>query len=83
MCRNVTAPTLHPSAAKYGWHMSDRLTYQLLADAVLTLHVGIVGFVIGGLVLTIVGNMRRWRWVNRLGFRLAHLAAIGFVAVQA
>lgn len=63
--------------------MPDRLTYQLLADAILTLHVGIVVFVIGGLVATVVGNLRRWHWVNRLGFRLAHLGAIGLVAVQA
>ncbi len=54
-----------------------------MADAVLLLHVGVVLFVVGGLVLTIVGNVRGWPWVNGLRFRLAHLGAIGFVVVQA
>lgn len=54
-----------------------------MADAVLLLHVGVVVFVVGGLVLTIVGNVRGWTWVNGLRFRLAHLGAIGFVVVQA
>lgn len=54
-----------------------------MADAVLLLHVGVVVFVVGGLVLTIVGNVRGWLWVNGLRFRLAHLGAIGFVVVQA
>lgn len=54
----------------------------LLADAVLVLHVGIAAFVVGGLVLTILGNLRRWAWVNRLGFRLAHLAAIAVIVAE-
>jgi hypothetical protein len=57
--------------------------YQLLADAVLTLHFSIVVFVVGGLVLTVIGNFRAWRWVNALWFRLAHLAAIGVVVAEA
>ena len=63
--------------------MPSALTYQLLADAVLLLHFGVVVFVIGGLVLIVAGNLLGWPWVNRLWFRLAHLAAIGFVVVQA
>ncbi len=62
--------------------MSTALMYQLFADLVLTLHAGVVAFVIAGLVLIIAGNWRGWRWVNRLWFRLAHLATIAFVAVQ-
>jgi hypothetical protein len=62
--------------------MHDEL-YPLLADAVLLLHFAIVAFVVGGLVLTIVGNLRGWRWVNGRGFRLLHLAAIGVVVAQA
>jgi len=57
--------------------------YQLLADTVLALHVAIVVFVVAGLVLIVFGNLRRWQWVNNLGFRLAHLAAIGVVVVEA
>lgn len=63
--------------------MRDDLPYQLLADAVLVLHFAIVAFVVGGLVLTIIGNLSAWRWVNALGFRLAHLAAIAVVVAQA
>jgi hypothetical protein len=63
--------------------MSGELAYRLLADAVLVLHFSVVVFVVGGLLLIVVGNLLSWRWVNALGFRLAHLAAIGFVVVQA
>jgi len=50
--------------------------YRLLADLVLTLHAAIVVSVIGGLILIIAGNLRRWYWVNAPWFRLVHLAAI-------
>ncbi|MCW5661368.1 MAG: DUF2784 domain-containing protein [Burkholderiaceae bacterium] len=62
--------------------LSDR-TYVALANAVLVLHVALVLFVVGGLVLVLVGNRRRWNWVNRWWFRLAHLAAIGVVVAEA
>jgi hypothetical protein len=58
------------------------MPYQLLADAVLALHVAIVVFVIAGLVLVIVGNVSKWQWVNWVWFRLAHLGAIAIVAAQ-
>jgi polyferredoxin len=57
--------------------------FQLLADAVLALHVAVVLFVIGGLAAVVMGNLRGWRWVNAMGFRLAHLVAIAVVAAQA
>lgn len=57
--------------------------YPLLADLVLLLHLAVVLFVVGGLLLVIVGNRLRWRWVNALSFRLTHLAAIGIVVAQA
>ena len=59
------------------------MPYQLLADAVLTLHFAIVVFVVGGLVVVIIGNLCHWRWVNALWFRLAHLAAISIVVAEA
>ena len=61
----------------------DIAPYQLLADVVLALHVSIVAFVIGGLVAVIAGNLLRWRWVNALWFRLAHLGAIAIVVAEA
>ena len=58
------------------------MPYQLLADIVLVLHFAVVVFVVGGLMAVLVGNWLGWRWVNNLWFRLAHLAAIGYVVVQ-
>ena len=49
----------------------------------LVLHFGVVLFVVGGLVVVVAGNWLSWRWVNKLWFRLAHLAAIAVVVVQA
>jgi len=63
--------------------VNPSIPYQLLADGVLSVHVAIVLFVIGGLVLVVVGNRWHWRWVNALWFRLMHLAAIVVVAAQA
>lgn len=59
------------------------MTYLALANAVLVLHVMIVLFIIGGLILTLVGGALRWRWVRNLVFRVLHLAAIGYVALEA
>jgi hypothetical protein len=63
--------------------MHDAIPYRLLADMVLILHLMVVAFVLGGLVLIVAGNLRRWKWVNGLYFRLAHLAAIAFVVAEA
>jgi hypothetical protein len=57
--------------------------YQLLADAVLVVHFGVVAFVVGGLVVVVAGNRLGWRWVNSGWLRLAHLGAIAIVAAQA
>ena len=63
--------------------MNLPLPYQLLADVVLSLHVAIVVFVVGGLVFIIAGNLRAWRWANALWFRAAHLTAIAVVIAEA
>ncbi len=63
--------------------MDNALPYRLLVNAVLVLHMAVVAFVAGGLVLIIIGNLRNWRWVNALWFRLAHLGAIAVVVAQA
>lgn len=63
--------------------MHEPVPYQLLADAVLALHAGVVAFVVGGLFLIVAGNLRGWRWVNRPWFRVAHLAAIAVVVAEA
>ena len=53
------------------------------ADALLVLHFAIVVFIVGGLVLTWIGAALGWGWVRNPWFRYLHLAAIGFVALEA
>lgn len=64
------------------WSLPADWPHALLADAVLVLHAGIVLFVVGGLVLVLLGNRRGWCWVNRPGFRVAHLVAIAVVVAE-
>jgi hypothetical protein len=53
------------------------------ADALLVVHFAFVAFVVGGLALVWIGAALGWRWVRNFWFRIAHLAAIGFVAFEA
>jgi hypothetical protein len=53
----------------------------LLADAVLVVHFLLVLFIVGGLAVILAGA-RRWPWVRNRRFRIAHLAAIAFVAAE-
>ena len=57
-------------------------TLVLLADLVVTLHLLLVLFVVVGLPLIVIGNLRGWGWVNGLLFRIAHLGTIGIVAAE-
>ena len=63
--------------------MDEPLPYRVLADLVLVLHLAVVVFVVGGLVLVVAGNLLRWPWVNSGWFRVAHLLAIAVVSAQA
>jgi hypothetical protein len=56
--------------------------YQVLADAILILHVLIVAFIVGALPVIWVGYFRKWSFVRDFAFRMTHLALIGFVAAQ-
>jgi Protein of Unknown function (DUF2784) len=56
---------------------------QLLADIVLVAHFAFVAFVVGGLAAIWIGAAAGWRWVRNFRFRVAHLAAIVFVAAEA
>jgi hypothetical protein len=56
--------------------------YRILADSVLLVHFGMVVFVVGGLVLIVVGNVFAWPWVNGISLRVAHGAAIAFVVAE-
>lgn len=55
--------------------------YRALADVVLVAHVGVVLFIVGGLVLVFAGARLDWAWVRNIRFRLLHLAAIAYVVV--
>lgn len=63
--------------------MDPRTLYALAADAILVVHAVFVAFVILGLALTLIGKGRGWHWVRNPWFRLAHLAAIAVVVLQA
>ena len=63
--------------------MFDQRVYSLLADFVLLVHLAVVVFVVGGLLLIVAGNVRHWRWVNSVVFRVTHLLAVGVIVVQA
>ena len=55
----------------------------VLADAILVVHFAFVLFVVGGLALTWIGAAAGWLWVRSFCFRVAHIAAIVFVAGEA
>lgn len=62
--------------------MSHSAFYLAMANAVLILHVGIVFFIVVGLVLILAGGALGWRWVRNVWFRMAHLAAIVVVVLE-
>ena len=57
--------------------------HSLLADLILGVHFAFVLFIVGGLALIWTGAGLGWHWVRNLWFRVAHLAAILFVAGEA
>ena len=59
-----------------------QLVYKILADAIVVAHFAFVSFVVVGLLLILLGVVRRWQWVRGFKFRLLHLAAIGIVVVE-
>lgn len=55
----------------------------LLADAVLVLHAAVVAFVVLGQVAIVAGGLARRGFARNRGFRIAHLALVGVIVVQA
>ncbi len=51
----------------------------LLADIILAIHFAFVAFVVFGLLLILLGLIRKWQWVRNFWFRAAHLGCILFV----
>jgi hypothetical protein len=58
------------------------MIYHILADAVLIGHAMYVIFIVGGLVLILLGAGFQWQWVKNFRFRALHLAAIALVVLQ-
>jgi hypothetical protein len=63
--------------------MHDAELYSFLADTILVIHFAFVVFVVVGFALILVGLLARWSWIHNRIFRIAHLAAIGIVVLQA
>lgn len=57
--------------------------YSLLADLIVIFHFLYVIFAVGGQVIIMVGCAWRWQFIRQPGFRITHLIAVGFVALEA
>lgn len=55
---------------------------SLLADAILVIHFLFVLFVVGGFAYVVAGSAIGWRTARNRTFRVLHLAAIVFVALE-
>jgi hypothetical protein len=55
----------------------------MIADLIVVVHFAIVVFVVGGLLAVWIGAGLGWSWVRTPWFRYLHLAAIGYVALEA
>ena len=65
-----------------GWLTSDPDRCLLLADLVVTVHFGIVAFVLLGALAIPLGGWRGWEWVRARSFRLIHFVVVLVVALQ-
>lgn len=57
--------------------------YSLLADLIVIVHFLYVMFALGGQAIIILGWVWRWQCIRQPGFRITHLIAVGFVAMEA
>lgn len=62
--------------------MQDEHLYLLAADLILVIHTLVAGFILLGLIFTLIGKLYRWSWVRNPWFRLLHLAAMVVVVLQ-
>jgi hypothetical protein len=60
----------------------DSQFYRTFANCVLVTHLGLVLFIVAGLILVLLGGRYHWRWVRNIWFRVAHLAAIAYVMAE-
>jgi hypothetical protein len=57
--------------------------YSILADLIVAVHAGYVGFVVIGQLLIWAGIAFKWKWVRGFWFRTAHLIAMLIVGLEA
>jgi len=57
--------------------------YSLLADLIVIFHFLYVVFAVGGQTTILLGWIFRWQFIRQPTFRILHLIAIGFVALEA
>jgi hypothetical protein len=55
---------------------------SLYADLIVSIHFGYVIFVVGGLLVIILGGVLRWRFIRNFWFRVTHLAMILLVVFE-
>jgi hypothetical protein len=55
----------------------------MAALSILVLHLAVIAFNVAGCVLIPIGAWRRWRWVRNFWVRVAHVACLAIVALQA
>ncbi|MCK5201306.1 MAG: DUF2784 domain-containing protein [Spirochaetales bacterium] len=59
------------------------MSLELAADLIVFFHLLYVLFTVGGEVLVILGGVIGWHWIRNRVFRITHLLASFFVAVEA
>jgi len=55
---------------------------SLYADLIVSIHFGYVIFVVGGLLVIILGGVLRWRFIRNFWLRIIHLAMILLVVFE-
>ncbi len=63
--------------------MNDAGLYSFIADTILVIHLAFVVFFVFGFMLILIGLLASWSWVHNRIFRIAHLAVVGVVVLQA
>ncbi len=63
--------------------MSEIQIVTVLADLTVVIHAAFVLFVVCGQVLILIGWLNKWSWCQNIIFRWLHLAAIGYVVLEA
>src|SRR6478672_316851 len=64
------------------FHFPESCVYGFLADLMVVIHVGYVGYVVLGQLLIWAGWALGWKWVRNFWFRATHLLAIAVVAFE-